>query len=195
MRPMARFVTGRDLNARIAATVGRRAVERLKDQVRDGARRRAPEAAVWVTMFDERVRYSHAETHDQTIPGNLRFKLPEMIYIRKGRGADGKALNPAGGWTPTGGVDLARKPRDPALPAHQRENCRCLRTAIPQGVARTIHAGPTVVTGPRARAEVYTRFPRAAESEFGTSEDVPARFMSGGTADARAHLRARAARR
>ena len=191
---MARLVTGRDLNARIAATVGRRAVERLKGQVQDGARRRAPEAAVWVTMFDERVRFSHAEAHGQMIPGNLRFLLTQMIYVPKGRGRDGKAVNPAGGWKPTSGHDLARKPRDEALPAHQRENCRCERHAIPGGVARTIHAGPTVVAGPRARAEVYTRFNRAAESEFGTSGDEPAYFMSGGTSDARAWLRARARR-
>src|SRR4051812_48045185 len=113
---MARFVARADLDAVIARTVARRAVDRLKPDVESGAQRRSPEVHVWVTARDELVRPAHADADQQAIPGNLRFRLPRMIYVRKGRGPDGKAVNPAGGYRRTEGYDLARRPRDETLP-------------------------------------------------------------------------------
>jgi hypothetical protein len=188
---MARLVSRPDLDAQIARTVGMRAVERLKRQVEHGAKARAPAAKVWMTVKDDRVRPSHVLAHGQTIPENLRYKLQAMIYVRKGRGPGGHAINPAGGWELTPLVDLARKPRDPSLPIEQKAECRCESVIIVDGVARTIHSGPTEVAGTRARAEVYTRFPRAAESEVGTEQDKAAHFMSGAVREARARLHAR----
>jgi len=188
MAGMARFVTRTDLDAIIAASVGRRAVERLKADTTDGARRRAPRAKTWVTARDEHVRPSHVSTDRQTIPDNLRYQLPRMIYLRKGRDEHGRAINPGGGYSETGGYDLAREPRDPKLPDDQRVRCRCQSVPLPDAVARSIHSTETLVLGSRVRAEVETWFNRAAESEFGTAEDTPARFMAGGAREAAARL-------
>lgn len=190
---MARFVARPGLDAYIARTVGERAVNRLKDDVTAGARRRAPDGKVWTTMMDPEVRPSHRDAQGQLIPANLRYRLRRMVYMHKGRGPDGKALNPAGGWKlgAAGLYDLAREPRDPELPDEQRIRCRCESGTVPGAVARTIAAGRTQVQGTRVVAEVDTRFPRAAESEFGTSRDKAALFMTGGAREAAARLRAR----
>jgi hypothetical protein len=192
---MTRFVARPGLDGIIARTVGQRAVDRLKNDTLDGARRRAPEAKIWVTERDERVRPSHVSADRQTIPGNLRYKLPKMTYIRKGRDARGKAINPAGGWKEIDGYDLGRQPRDPDLPPEQRDQCRCHSVDLPGVMARNIFMTDTLVAGSRARADVETYFNRAAESEFGTSEDVPARFMAGGAREAMVRLQGRSPRR
>lgn len=179
----------RDLDQLVAARFGRRAVDRLKGQVESEARRRAPAAKVWTTAHDEQVRLSHRLTNGQTIPANLRFRLPKVVYVHKGRDPHGNALDPAGGWKLTEGHDLGRFPRDSDLPVHQTVNCRCQSVPLPGVVAASIHAGPTTVTAVRAHAEVSTRFPRAAESENGTSGDPAARFMSGAVAAVAARLR------
>jgi hypothetical protein len=192
MAGMARLVMRPDLDSFIARTVGTRVVDRLKRDIVDGAQRRAPDGKVWVTMLDERVRPSHADAHDQLIPANLRYQLTRMAYARKGRG---KAAAPIGGWTRSAGHDLAREPRDPNLPAEQRVACRCRSIPVPEAIARTIHADVTVFQGTRVSAQVSTPFPRAAESEFGTGGDQPARFMAGAANAAAAKLRGGSARR
>lgn len=185
-----RVELNRNLDQVVAARIARPAVDRLAGQVRDAAARLAPDGKIWVTAHDERVRYSHAETDAQLIPENLRYRLPAVTYVPKGRGPDGKAVNPGGGWKPLPGqVDLGRRPRDPDLPVHQAINCRCLSVSVPGAVGRTIRATPATVTASGALAEVFTRFPRAAEAEFGTGQDRGAHFMAGAVREVAARLR------
>lgn len=149
-------VTG--LDQIIAEKIAQPFLRDVLDNLRDEARKRAPDTRVWVTMRDERVRTTHRDTDAQVIPANLRFKMPK---------ADGS------------GHDLARHPRDPALPIEQRANCRCDDPTIPQLLRETIHASDVHVENSRVSGSVETTFPRAAESEFGTSEDQAAAFMRG----------------
>lgn len=174
-----KFVPASDLDlvmARRAAVV----VDRLKQDVQNEARRRAPAAKRWITRHDPKVRHWHALTNGQTIPANLRYRVQAVTYVRKGRDRHGKAINRAGGWKILEGLyDLGREPRDPKLPIYQTARCRCRSALIPELVALSIHTTVTAIEGKRAVAEVNCFFPRAAESEFGTSEDRPARFMRG----------------
>lgn len=159
-----------DLDQVVAARFARPAVDRIRDEVVEEARRRAPAAKTWVTMQDERVRGTHVETDGQMIPANLRYQLPSV------RGA---------------GYDLAREPRDGALPIEQRINCRCVSFENPEVLAQSIRSGPSELRGTNVQAEVDTRFHRAAESEFGTSEDPAARFMRDALREVAARTRAR----
>lgn len=171
------------------ARIVRPAVDRIKRELADGARLRAPTVVVWLTMLDPVVRDSHAHAEGQAIPANLRFKLRKVVYEKKGRGRDGKAINPAGGWKFIPGYDLARYPRDQSLPIEQKINCRCFMAERPTALADSIHAGQTEVEGLRVRAQVDTRFPRAGESEFGTAEDRAARYMRGSLDEVAARYR------
>lgn len=151
------FEPAAGLDEMVALRFLRPTIDRAKGEVERLAQANAPHAKVWITMRDERVRHSHVETDGQIIPANLRYRLPKV--------------------EPGVGVDLARVPGDPNLPAAQRINCRCNSVAVPWAVARSIHATPTLVMGTRVSAQVETRFPRAAESEFGTESDEAAHFM------------------
>lgn len=166
---MGRFEPRAGLDEILAQRVARPALARILVALRDEARARAPETRVWVTMRDERVRRTHFETDAQVIPANLRFKLP------KARGE---------------GFDLARHPRDPDLPPEQRYNCRCDDPTIPSLLRDSIHATDVTVIGTRASGSVQTRFPRAAESENGTSGDEAAHYMLGALREVAARLRA-----
>jgi hypothetical protein len=157
---MSRFEVAPGLGARVAATTGARYVDRLKDMLADEVRRRAPSAKVWVTARDERVRPSHVATDSQAIPSNLRYILPKA-------GRAGLA----------GGRDLARVPRDDALPLENRINCRCESTPVPDIIRRTISTTPTVVVGTRAEARVEVRFPRIVESEYPEDPDSGGGWM------------------
>lgn len=154
-----------NLDAVIAARFARAAVNHYTDRVADTARRRAPAAKTWATARDANVRPSHVETDEQTIPENLRYQLPKMTYLR------------GAGWTITTGVDLARYPRDPNLPTEQSINCRCNSHTVPGVIAASIETSHVEVSGSHVHAEVSTRFPRIAESEFGTSGDTGTHFM------------------
>lgn len=127
------------------------------DMLKDAAQTRAPATRAWVTMRDERVRKSHFDTDGQVIPDNLRFKVPKPSGI---------------------GVEMARAPRDPNLSAANRYNCRCDDPTIPHLLRVSIVRTPVTVTGTRVDGSVETRFPRAAESEFGTTEDTAAHYMT-----------------
>lgn len=133
-------------------------VDRVAGRLRNQVRARAPEAKSWLSARDERVRPSHVTADGQTIPANIPFILPK-----------------AGG---AAGEDLADHPRDPNLPIGNRANCRCSDPTSP-AVAASIRATDPEVFGTRVRAEVYTRFTRAAESEF---TEVGGGWM-GGAAD------------
>ncbi|MER5322352.1 hypothetical protein [Streptosporangium roseum] len=155
-----------DLIAKLAAGHVRRVVDEVTDQAVRETRDQVPDAKAWETEADERVRPSHGEAHGQTIPDNLLYRLPQQVYVRKGRGPDGKALNPAGGWKITPGWDLADAPRDPRLPEHQTIRCRCESLPLPGMIAAHVSRTAVRVTRTSARASVQVTFPRIAESEF-----------------------------
>lgn len=166
---MARFEPSKDLDAQVARRIVAPRLDRALDMLQDEARRGAPVTRVWVTMRDERVRLSHFEADTQVVPDNLRFKLPKT---------DGT------------GFDLARRPRDPTLPPEQRYNCRCTDPVLPNLLRDSIHKTDVRVTGNRVHGQVETRFPRAAESEFGTSGDDAAHYMTNALREVAARLAA-----
>lgn len=170
---VSRFEPAPDLDARVAVLFARPNVERLNEAVRDIARAKAPDVRIWLTVRDERVRRTHVRTDGQTIPDNLRFKLPVISGV---------------------GHDLARHPRDSNLPIAQRANCRCADPVLRGVLAATIHALPAVLQGTRVVAQTETRFPRAAESENGTTEDQGAFFMRDALREVAARLNARGRR-
>lgn len=167
---VTRFEPAAGLDAAVAARILRPRVDRINEDVRDAARRLAPDVRVWLTVRDERVRRTHVKTDGQMIPDNLRFKLPKTIGV---------------------GVDLAKHPRDTNLPVAQRINCRCADPTIPGVLAASIHSFPAVLQGTRVVAETETRFPRAAESENGTSQDPAAYFMRDALREVAARLNTR----
>jgi hypothetical protein len=177
---VARLVLRPDLDGFVAARLVPGEVDRLATAVMLSAQVRAPAGKVWITMRDERVRLTHVETDGQTIPDNLRYRL------RKGeRGNDvDDEIREAG-------HEFARAPRDPSLSIGNRINCRCSSVPLPGAVGMTIRKDPAPnIQGTRVSQEVYTRFPRAAESENGTSQDRPARFMGGAIDEVALMLRA-----
>jgi len=178
-----------DLNT-VVARMAAPTVERLARHVADEGRRRAPAAKVWITRDDERVRPAHVKAHGQTIPANLRYKLPKQVYVHGG----GRGSDISGHTILAPGFDLARHPRDKELPPAQRANCRCLSITMLKLIARRITVSPVVVTGTQARAQVSVRFLRIVESEFGTGEDRGAHFLGGAVDVVAARLRARARR-
>lgn len=163
----SRFEPAAGLDEEIARRFGVPAVRRALDMLEDEAKAGAPAVRTWVTMRDERVRPSHADADTQTIPANLRFRLK------------GKA-----------GTDLARHPRDPALPAEQREGCRCDDPTLPDLLRESIHKTDVMMTGTAVHGSVETRFPRAAESEYGGDGDEPAHFMTNALREVAARLKA-----
>lgn len=100
---MSRVELADGLDGVIAERVLRPAVDRALDMLLDQSRTRAPATRTWVTMRDERVRQTHVDTDGQTIPANLRFKVPKP-------GSPGEH-------------ELARHPRDPSLSAANAINC------------------------------------------------------------------------
>ena len=164
----ARFEPVKGLDAIIAQRIVAPRMRRALDMLEDAAQAGAPETRTWVTMRDERVRPSHFGADTQTIPANLRFRLAS---------ADGI------------GHDLAREPRDPDLPAAQRIGCRCHAASLPHLLAESIHKTDLRVAGTHVSGTVETRFPRAAESEFGTTEDTAAHFMTNALREVALRLR------
>lgn len=160
---MTHFVPTADLDQRVAEALLAPRIEHLGSRVEDEAKRGAPDAKTWLSARDERVRPSHVYADGQEVPDNLRYKIPKALD-------DNVATN---------GFDLARVPRDPALPIANRVNCRCESVPIPQAVARDISRTPTAVMGTVVRTTVTCTYPRAAEAEYGTDEDTGAHFMSG----------------
>lgn len=181
---MARLVLRDDLETMVAARMVRPKVDHITGQLAENAGLRAPDGKIWVTAKDPKVRPAHEHADSQVLPDNVRYRLRKMVYVRKGRGPDGKAINPAGGWVlaPGGGWDLAQEPRDEALPPGQREQCRCQSLPLPGVVARSIHAAAARVEGARVSGEVYSDFHRVKEAEFGDGANPGAAFMRGALA-------------
>lgn len=163
---MGHFEPTPGLDRIVAEKIAAPRLRRVLDMLHDEARHRAPTTRVWVTARDDRVRPSHRDADTQVVPDNLRFLLP----------------------TPTG-HDLARYPRDPALPPGQRYGCRCDDPTLPDLLRDTIQTSDLHITGNRVSGEVYTRFPRAAESNYASPPDAPSHFMDGALMEVAARLR------
>lgn len=163
---MTHFEVATGLDEAVAAQIVHPAIEKIVAALEDEAKRLAPAVKVWVTAHDERVRPSHVDTDGQAVPENLRFKVPK---VNRGNDVGDQRF----------GYDMAREPRDPSLPIGNRINCRCDSPRIPTLLKDSIHATPVLVSGTRVTGGVETRFPRAAESDQGTSDDRAANFMGG----------------
>ncbi|MEV7011797.1 hypothetical protein [Streptosporangium sp. NPDC051022] len=163
--------------ARLAAGPIRRRVERVTDAAAAEVRDRAPDGKQWVTEPSEHPRHWHAEMDGASIPENVSYKVPRATYIPKGRGEDGKAVNPGGGWQSIPGWDFAARPRDPRLPDYQSVNCGCRSVPIPGALARATHTTPVVVRPGRVSSSVVCDYNRVVEAEFGSSADAGAHFM------------------
>lgn len=171
---VTRFEPARDLDARVAAKLAFPFVERLATELIGPAQAYAPDAKVWITFRDEKVRPTHVETDGQTVPENLRYKVPSTTGV---------------------GTDLGRKPRDPALPFLNRVECRCESIPLPGVIAASINKMPTILQGTRVEGGIETRFPRAAEAHEGTSDDSSVPFFARAISEvAAAHQGARRTR-
>lgn len=150
------FEPAKDLDVVIAARIARPFVDRLSQELLTVSRFYVPDAKIWITVRDERVRHTHIETDGQTIPENLRYKVPSTKGV---------------------GTDLGRVPRDTALPLPNRVNCRCASVPLPGLLVPTIQQIPTVLQGTKVTGGAETRFPRMAEAHDGTSEDTGVPFF------------------
>jgi hypothetical protein len=177
----ARFRADAALASRIAAACQPH-VQRIAEDVGTAVRRTAPDGKTWVTSHDEKVRPSHVHTDGQEIPGNLRYQLPRYTYIRGSHGQ---------GYADTGQVDLAREPRDEALPADQRINCRCVSVPVPGAIARATRVDDVHAEGPRVVGAVTVHYNRVAESEYPDGEDHGGGWAAQAVREAAARLRTR----
>jgi hypothetical protein len=153
---VTRFEPAPGLDETVAARFALPFVERLSEELLTISRVYVPDAKVWVTVRDERVRHTHVETDGQVIPENLRYKVPSTKGV---------------------GVDLGRQPRDVALPLPNRINCRCASVPLPGLLVPTIVRMPTILSGTRVNGGIESRFPRIGESHEGTSGDPGVPFM------------------
>jgi hypothetical protein len=147
---MARFRPGPALDVRVAERFAVPKVRELADALAARIRANVPDAGVWMTAQDERVRPTHRDADGQEIPDNLRYILDHPNHE---------------------GQELARVPGDPDLSLENRINCRCLALRIEGLIAEHVATGDTVLAGPQARATVSVSFPRIVESENPGPED------------------------
>lgn len=199
---MSRAELDAGLDAIVAATIARRALDRSAPNLLAGIQRECPPARQWQTAHDERVRHTHAEADGQTIPGNLRFILqrPEAGPTVHGQAehAAHAAEGHHGGRTGNiarkpqqYGTEQARYPRDENLSPGNKINCRCQAVTIGGLIAATMVVTNVEVAGTVARFEVSSRFPRLAESELGDGHDPGLHFMARALAEFAARLNAR----
>ncbi len=107
-------MAGPRLDERVAARWAVPEARRLADSLADRVRANVPDAKVWITQRDERVRKTHVKADTQTIPDNLRYILNHPAHAD--HEADGAGFDP-------GTQELAAKPRDPELSIGNRINC------------------------------------------------------------------------
>lgn len=168
-----RFTPARGLNELVARMVAP-AVERIGKDVAKTAAEYAPEVKTWRTQSDILVRPWHRSADRQAVPGNLRFLLEHSPRTYR-------QYHPPG-------HELLRFPRDPEAYYLQTRDCRCYLT-WGNALAESIGRERVVVAGSRVSVDVATTFPRAVESEFGTDQDPPARFMGQAVRDVAVALR------
>jgi hypothetical protein len=157
------------LNERVAALIAAPAIARLAEQVESAAQQAAPRVKRWNAVGDARTRPWHRSADGQECPDNLRFALEHSPRTHD--------PHPPG-------YEMLRYPRDPAAYYLQTRDCRCWLDYNDR-LAQSIGHEGVRVTGARVTATISTRFPRAAESEIGTAQDAPARFMARGLQAAR----------
>lgn len=143
----------------------RRKVERIVEAAAAETRNRAPDAKTWSTDPDGRARPSHAHADGQTVAENVSYKLPKAATTAEGK----PVIVP--------GYDYASRPRDPRLPSHQADGCRCQSIPVPGALADATRTTPTVVTPTSVSAKVVCEYHRVVEAEFGSSEDPGTHFM------------------
>lgn len=148
-------------------------VARLADKAKESAAAAAPGVKVWQTAFDALVRPWHVSAHGQSTPANLRYALDHSP--RQGHQYP-PPKHPRWGERYSHETEYLREPRDPTAYYLQVQACRCFQETNNR-LGESFNRTEVVVSGSHARCEVYTRYPRAAESNFGTADDTPARFM------------------
>ncbi|MFC5886844.1 hypothetical protein ACFP0N_17900 [Kitasatospora aburaviensis] len=147
-------------------------VGRIGDKIATQAKRLAPPTKQWVTVGDDRVRHTHVQTEGQTVPNNLRFKVPSMDWDRRHRGL--------------GAYTYMKAPRDQTSRAVANiKNCRCRTASDPAGISRGINTRPPVVAGNRVTMTVVCEGDLVVQAELG---DV----YPGGLVAAGAHFMAKA---
>ncbi|MGW0485760.1 hypothetical protein [Nonomuraea sp. NPDC003214] len=139
---MARLRLSRALKTRLANGPVRRAVDQLTDRAEQAVRDHVPDAKQWVST--QMKRPAHTDAHGQHVPENVPYRL-------KGKGP---------GW------DLADRPRDPTLPAHQSIGCQCQSLPLPGAIADAVTRTSVHVDGGRVSAKVVITYPRIAESDL-----------------------------
>ncbi|MFE2723902.1 hypothetical protein [Kitasatospora sp. NPDC059327] len=170
---MARFEAVPGLEELVAAMVAPE-IGRIADEVADRAKRLAPPTKQWVTVADDRVRHTHVQTEGQSVPNNLRFKVPSMDWDRRHRGL--------------GAHTYMKAPRDQTSRAVANiKNCRCHTMLDPVGISRGINSGPPIVAGNHVTVTVVCEGDLVVQAELG---DV----YPGGLVAAGAHFMARATR-
>jgi hypothetical protein len=174
---MTHFVPRQDLNTVVAARIALPAVRRVAADVRDRVQRGAPDAKVWITRHDGRVRPSHREADRQEIPDNLRYLIPKVNT--------GNDLNDI-----RIGFDQARAPRDPSLPIGNRINCRCASLPLQGAIARAVRLDDAQLSGTRVSARVSVRFNRIVESEHPSDPDRGGGWFRAAVEETAAGLRA-----
>jgi hypothetical protein len=172
---MTRFEARPGLDEEVAMRIALPTVRRMAAHVRDRAQRNAPDAKVWVTAHDERVRPSHEHADGQEVPDNLRYLVPKV-------GVDTSQPIAAGNY------DQARKPRDPTLPFLNRVECRCESVPLRGIIARAIHMEDAHALGARVSARVSVKFPRIVESEHPSEPDRGGGWFLSAVKDAAATL-------
>ncbi|MYW67138.1 hypothetical protein GTY65_24165 [Streptomyces sp. SID8379] len=169
---MAKFHPNPGLEAALARMIAPH-VQRIAHQVEVEAKRLAPPTKRWVTVADDKVRPTHVEAQGQVVPDNLRFTINSMEWDRKHRGV--------------GPNTYMRVPRDHSSRAVANiKHCRCSTTIDPDGIARNITTGQSIITGKKVTVTVSVRAPMVVEAEVGTV--YPGNLIAEGT-----HFMARAA--
>ncbi|MEU4703380.1 hypothetical protein [Nonomuraea dietziae] len=150
------------LAKRLATTVIHDQIERITAEVEREAQDRAPDAKTWVSENTPTTRLSHRHAHGQTIPDNVPYRVGALDASQENSSS----------------VHLAARPRDPRLPLAERINCGCQSVTLPGAIAAMTRSTPTLVHGTRVTASVESVFDRIAESEFGSSGEPGAHFLS-----------------
>lgn len=173
---MPKFTMAAGAETKLARLIVAPALTELAKAAANGARVAAPPNKVWITVFDDQVRRTHREAHNQAVPENLRFSLHTPEHGQDTAGSQ---------W------ELGFAPRDEVgFSAGNIINCRCQAfLGGPEGsLASHISAGQGRAARLQVRATVDCDHPLCVNAEFGNGTDQGARFMAAGLRAARARL-------
>jgi hypothetical protein len=162
---MGKFKAAPGLDDMVALMVAPE-VRVVADDVRDTAKKLAPQTKTWVTRGDNRVRDTHREVKasgfNRDVPDNLRFYLRTMDWD-----ANDEESNhlPPQTWM--------HYPRDKTSRAVVNIlECRCHVRRFHK-LRNKIRTMPTQVVGPSVRIRVQVTGNRVVESEFGEKYTGP----------------------